>query len=141
MKIQAIVLAAFLLLAPPAWAGWICEACSCNEGLPDADGDGIWDECDNCTLAFNPSQTDSDGDGCGNRCDPDFNQDGVVAIADFSTMAVLLNSASPPAPLFIDVAPDPPDGFIAIADFSTLAAMLNGPPGPSSTTSGTTACP
>jgi len=33
------------------------------------------------------------------------------------------------------------DGVVGIAGFSVLAASLNGPPGPSGTTSGTTACP
>lgn len=36
----------------------------------DGDGDGHGDECDNCPLLANPSQTDSDFDGTGNACDP-----------------------------------------------------------------------
>ena len=40
-----------------------------NAGLPDSDGDGIGDLCDNCPLASNPDQEDSDGDGTGDACD------------------------------------------------------------------------
>lgn len=61
-----------------------------DEGLPDADGDGICDgidiclggddavdtdgdlipdDCDNCPLVVNIDQTDSDRDGIGNACD------------------------------------------------------------------------
>jgi len=36
---------------------------------PDADQDGIADDCDNCPLVENPRQGDRDGDGIGNRCD------------------------------------------------------------------------
>ena len=37
--------------------------------LPDADGDGVPDASDNCTLVANPSQADRDGDGIGDACD------------------------------------------------------------------------
>jgi hypothetical protein len=35
----------------------------------DADGDGVWDACDNCRAATNAAQIDSDGDGIGDACD------------------------------------------------------------------------
>jgi hypothetical protein len=38
---------------------------------PDADGDGVPDEIDNCSLVPNADQIDTDGDGQGNACDPD----------------------------------------------------------------------
>ena len=37
---------------------------------PDADGDGIIDDCDNCPDVFNPDQADTDGDGVGDACEP-----------------------------------------------------------------------
>jgi len=140
MKVGIFSILAALLLALPAMAG-PSDPCAGGGVGTDADGDGWADAtCDNCSAVANASQTDSDGDGCGNRCDADFNQDGIVAIADFSILAPQLNG--PPAPPgSTDIAPDPPDGVVAIADFSVLAASLNGPPGPSGTTSGTTACP
>jgi hypothetical protein len=141
MKIQPIILVAALLAALPALPALAGVDCfCCYGGGVDVDGDGWGAECDNCILVFNPSQTDSDYDGCGNACDADFNQDGVVAIGDFSALAGSLNGPPPP-PGSMDIAPDPPDGVIAIGDFSALAGQLNGPPGPSGTTSGLTACP
>ena len=37
--------------------------------LSDFDTDGVLDECDNCPMTANSTQTDSDGDGLGNACD------------------------------------------------------------------------
>jgi hypothetical protein len=41
-----------------------------NCGTHDEDGDGVMDDCDNCPVDVNVSQTDSDGDGVGDACDP-----------------------------------------------------------------------
>ena len=41
----------------------------------DDDGDGVWDEEDNCPLAANPGQTNSDDDALGDQCDPDDDND------------------------------------------------------------------
>lgn len=53
----------------------------CNEGtssfpgaiacFPDADGDLVTDEEDNCPFDYNPDQLDADGDGFGQACDCD----------------------------------------------------------------------
>lgn len=39
-------------------------------GGTDTDGDGIYDNADNCPDTPNPDQTDTDGDGLGDACDP-----------------------------------------------------------------------
>ena len=98
----------------------------------DSDGDGVDDDLDNCKLIPNGpdapdagghSQRDTDGDGYGNRCDPDLNNDGIVAIADFLILRGRLNSQDQDADLN-------GDGFVTIADFLILRGMLNQPPGP-----------
>ncbi|MBI4582064.1 MAG: C10 family peptidase, partial [Planctomycetes bacterium] len=44
---------------------------------PDADGDGIPDDCDNCPQLANADQRDTDGDGVGDVCDSDDDNDGI----------------------------------------------------------------
>lgn len=36
---------------------------------PDTDGDGVYDNLDNCEFVHNSSQSDTDADGLGNACD------------------------------------------------------------------------
>lgn len=49
---------------------------------PDADGDGVLDETDNCPITVNPNQEDSDNDGQGDVCDTDDDNDGVLDEVD-----------------------------------------------------------
>jgi len=54
---------------------------------PDADGDGVTDDCDNCPQTANADQLDCNGNGVGNACEPnsadaDDDSDGVCNGAD-----------------------------------------------------------
>ncbi len=55
-----------------------------SSGEPDADGDGLSDQCDNCPIDYNPLQSDSDIDGVGDICDAchDPDDDGVCVGTD-----------------------------------------------------------
>jgi hypothetical protein len=107
---------------------------------PDADGDGIPDVLDKCTIdsrnATAPATCDTDTDGYGNVCDPDFNQDNAVTSADFGMLFV-------PAFKGIDPAPWPQgmdmncDNAVTSADFGMFfvpkfkGALGGAKPGPS----------
>ncbi|MBD3257170.1 hypothetical protein GF377_01960 [candidate division GN15 bacterium] len=60
---------------------------------PDADGDGIADDIDNCPLVHNPEQEDTDGDGIGDACccigmrgNADCSADGACTLSDLTAM-------------------------------------------------------
>jgi probable HAF family extracellular repeat protein len=90
----------------------------------DADGDGIEDTSDNCTLVPNPVQRDTDGDGYGNICDPDFDNTLVINASDLSYLKSMFFTTDPHADL-------DGSGFVNAADLSILKTMFFGPPGPS----------
>lgn len=60
----------------------INDICSnCNNGIfvdTDTDGDGVYDNQDNCKSTYNPDQSDIDGDGIGDACDDDIDGDGIL---------------------------------------------------------------
>ena len=97
---------------------------------PDADGDGIANSADNCTLVGNPSQLDADGDGYGNLCDADLNNSGLVTTADFAILRSVLNQPATSSPTAA-AADLNGSGTVTTADFAILRAALNLPPGPS----------
>ena len=62
-------------------------------GSGDADGDGVTDDIDNCTLVANADKTDSNGDGAGNACDLDigsgFGAGYDDCMVDFADLGIL----------------------------------------------------
>jgi hypothetical protein len=43
----------------------------------DVDDDGVGDACDNCVYRYNPCQEDADGNGVGDVCQDEIFSDGV----------------------------------------------------------------
>ena len=118
---------AFLLWGTPAFAGT----------APDDDGDGISNGLDNCSEAVNPSQDDTDSDDCGNLCDADYDDSGVVGLGDFGEFSAAFGSGDEEKCHFDPLLPC----VVGLDDFGFFSANFGGNPGPSGTTSGTTACP
>lgn len=58
-----------------------CDACPWD-ALNDEDGDGLCGDVDNCPFDSNSDQTDTDDDGEGDSCDNDDDGDGVDDLAD-----------------------------------------------------------
>jgi hypothetical protein len=95
-----------------------------GQPFADADGDGIGDDLDNCTLVSNADQRDSNGDGYGNACDPDLNNDGIVNFADLAKMKSAFFTTDADADLN-------GDGVVNFADLARLKTLFFKPPGPS----------
>ena len=96
------------------------------------------DPFDNCTQIANPGQDDTDNDDCGNLCDADYNNDGVVGHPDLFEIGGVFGTFGNEEKCHDVPIPGCIVGFsdlgIAVSKFATV-------PGPSGTTSGTTACP
>lgn len=89
----------------------------------DTDGDGFFDDVDNCVIVANPGQFDADGDGYGNRCDPDFDNDCVVSFPDLGLFRTAIFSGNPLFDLNAD-------GVVNFADLGILRTLFFQPPGP-----------
>jgi len=107
--------------------------------VSDTDGDGVLDNADNCSLKVNPAQNDTDGDFCGNLCDADYNQNGLVTIADFGQFSTFFGTTG--HPLQQHVEPISSGAIVNLADFGYLSAVFGTWTRHSGTTPGTTACP
>jgi hypothetical protein len=103
--------------------------------LPDSDG--ITDPIDNCSEDVNTGQDDTDADDCGNLCDADYDQSGIVGFADFLEFAAAFGSGDEEK-CHVEPIPGCTVGF---GDFFFFAGAFGSTPGPSGTTTGTTACP
>jgi len=120
---------AFLLWAAPAFAGT----------NPDFDGDGVGDQIDNCSVRTNSDQDDTDGDNCGNLCDADYTQTGSPGFPDFGQFTGAFGSSNQ---LYMHVQPlDSVGRAVGFPDFGFFSGNFGKAPGPSGTTTGTTACP
>jgi hypothetical protein len=120
---------AFLLWGTPAFAG----------SNPDQDLDGVGDVIDNCSEHPNPVQDDTDGDMCGNLCDANYDQGGNVGFGDFG--AFTNSGFGTTDELYMHTEPVGGGRLVGFGDFGFFTQNFATVPGPSGTTSGTTACP
>jgi hypothetical protein len=90
----------------------------------DADGDGLADSADNCTLVANADQRDTNGDGIGNVCDADLDDNCIVNFSDLAQMKSVFFTNNPDADLN-------GDGSVNFGDLGNLQAGFFLPPGPS----------
>ena len=92
--------------------------------IADTDGDGVFDNLDNCTQTANLSQIDTDGDKYGNACDGDFDQSGTVDLNDYFTFLSLFGSVDANADFN-------ENGTVDLNDYFSFLGMFGQPPGPS----------
>ena len=107
--------------------GWYVDdvsAYTCEAAAPDADGDGVPDAGDNCTLAANPDQRDSNGDGFGNACDTDLNNDNVTNAVDLGLLRLVFFTPDEDADFN-------GDGIVNVVDLGVMRARFFTAPGPS----------
>jgi hypothetical protein len=107
----------------------------------DADGDGLLDSEDNCTLDANQDQRDTDQDGWGNLCDADLDGDGTVTALDLGAFrAAYLKQVGQPG--YDPEADFDGDGTVSPLDLGVLRSQYLSPPGPSGLAcAGSAPCP
>lgn len=116
-----------------AWASLALASASLAEVAADADGDGIPDALDKCSIDprnTGPAGCDTDCDGYGNVCDADFDQSGTVSTVDFRTYFVPAFASGVPTPRGTDLNCS---GAVNSVDFSQhfVPEFKRGKPGPS----------
>ncbi len=91
---------------------------------PDSDGDGVFDNMDNCTGQANADQRDTNGDGFGNHCDADLNDDCMINFGDVAAFKSVFLTSDADADF-------DGDGEVNFGDLAVMKASFLDPPGPS----------
>jgi hypothetical protein len=105
----------------------------------DADGDGWFDDEDNCSIDANPDQRDTDSDGFGNLCDGDLDNNDASDGRDFLIFVKSFGDTVPPGNPDTDM---DGDGTVDGTDFALFSVGFGAFPGPSGLAcAGTVPCP
>ena len=91
MKNVKLIFVAMLALAAMQSTGCIFVSDDDDDEIIDSDGDGVFDDTDNCINTVNPNQADSDNDGLGDACD----DPATVNDAIFHTTWTMSDGAGP----------------------------------------------
>jgi hypothetical protein len=126
------------LFAVGALSIGLALASEADAQAPDFDSDGVPDGVDNCSEVFNQWQDDTDADDCGNLCDADYDDSGRVGMADFNEFRTAFFTTGDDEKCHVEPTARCTVGF---PDFTIFASLFLSIPGPSGTTTGTTACP
>jgi hypothetical protein len=85
----------------------------------------------------NTAQDDTDVDQCGNLCDADYDNTGQVSFLDFGEFVGAFSSTD-----MEKCHNEPiPGCVVGFLDFGAFVGLFGSVPGPSGTSTGTTACP
>ncbi len=108
----------------------------------DADADAVCDDADNCRDLANADQLDADADGFGNACDADYDQSGLVLVADFLRLRSAWGSVAGD-PSWDAVVDHDGSGSITMGDLMQFRRLFRQQvPGPSGLScAGETPCP
>jgi hypothetical protein len=122
-----------LLLLLTLATGWLpAYAASVDlifSATTDTDGDGVFDDVDNCTYVPNSDQRDTNNNGYGNVCDGDLNLDHFVNALDLGLFLKVYGTNNQSAN-FNANSDFNGDGLINFIDKQMLYGFVANPPGP-----------
>ncbi len=112
------ILLALLVSAPTTFAS--------SNFVTDTDGDGIFDDQDNCINTYNPVQADYDNDGIGDVCDNDHDCDKITSIKRVLNMSSSCSSSNHERVIWMNGALCKEIGDLYFVEYDNGTATLKG---------------